>query len=168
MKTKILLLLAHPDFEKSVANKAMSEAVKDLDNIKTINVATKPATTENYHDDVKEADVIVMQFPIWWASAPSCLKEWIDNCMLTFSDDPGLKGKRLMVACTTGSPYETYRAGGSNHFTIDELLRPYEMMANYSGMTYMTPFTIYGVMTPEGEKNIAEGAKAYKELLSSL
>ena len=168
MKPYILLLLAHPDFENSTANKAMVDAVKDLDNVTVVDVAKTPAKTENYHDLVKKADVIVMQFPVWWASAPSCLKEWIDVCMMPFMDNPGLTGKRLMVACTTGSPYETYRAGGSNHFTIDELLRPYEMTANYSGMTYMTPFTVYGTMTPAGAQNITDGARAYKALLSAL
>lgn len=168
MKPNILLLLAHPDFEKSVANKAMIEAIRTLPNLKIVDVAKTDATPANYYADVKAADVIVMQFPIWWASAPACLKEWIDVCMMPFTDDPGVKGKRFMAACTTGSPSSTYRAGGSNHFTIDELLRPYQMMANYSGMTYLTPFAIYGVMTADADDNIASGALSYRKLLESL
>ena len=43
-------------------------------------------------------------------------------------------GKRLVVATTTGSEYEAYRSGGRNGFTMDELLRPYQVSARVARM----------------------------------
>lgn len=169
MKPNILILLAHPAFdEQSVANKAMIDAVKPLENVKIMDVAKTPAAPANYYDAVKDADVVVMQFPIWWSSAPACMKEWIDVCMMPFTENPGVKGKKFMVACTTGSPESAYRAGGYDHYTVDEMLRPYQMMAEYAGFTYLTPFALYGTAGDDAASNIKKGAEAYKKLLSGL
>ena len=79
-----------------------------------------------------------------------------------------MKGKKLLVATTTGVAAEEYHAGGAEGFTIDEILRPYQVTAMYSGMTYLRPFAIYGTMMPDAEERIAEGSKAYKALLETL
>lgn len=168
MAHNILILLAHPRFDESKANAAMVKAASELTNVKVINIAKTPMETANYIDAVKKADVIVFQFPTWWMGAPDCLKAWEDKFMIDFMENPGFKDKKLLVATTTGSPEECYRAGGTNQFTIDELMRPYQASANYAGLEYLTPFTIYGTMAPGAENRIAKGAMAYKELLATL
>lgn len=168
MKTNILILLAHPNYKDSRANRAMIDAVSDMENVKIRNLQDVEPTPDNYRDDVAKADIIIFQFPTWWLHSPWPLEQWMDACMLPFMDNPGFKGKRLMVATTTGSGYSSYRAGGACQFTIDELMRPYQVSALYSGLGYITPFAIYGTMTPDAEKNIAEGAKAYRSLLESF
>ena len=167
MVNNILILLGHPHIEGSKANAAMIKAASELTNVKVINVAKTPADKTLYAEAVKDADVIVFQFPTYWMTAPACLKEWEDKFMLDLMDNPGLKGKKLMVATTTGAP-EEYYTEGEGHLTIAQLSAPFHGSANYCGMEYLKPFAIYGTMAPGAEERIAEGAKAYKLLLASL
>ncbi|MDE6576393.1 MAG: NAD(P)H-dependent oxidoreductase [Opitutales bacterium] len=169
MDKNVLVLSAHPDIaEKSKACAALLSAVKDLPKVRVMDLSEIPATVENYYERVKAASVIVLQFPFWWGSAPAILKTWIDTLMLGFLEDPSMKGKRLLVATSVGSGPEVYRAGGAEQFTVDEILRPFQVMAIYSGMTYLTPFVLYGTMLPDAEQRIQRGAKEYRALIEQL
>lgn len=165
---KILLLSAHPDIKNSKACAAMLKAAKELSNVKVKDLYQIPLEVENYLDDVKNADVLVFQFPLWWGAAPAMLKSWLDNFMLGFMENPGMKGKQLLIATAAGVGAEEYRAGGAEQFTLDEILRPFQVTAIYTGMAYLRPFAIYGTMSDNAEDNISEGVKAYKSLLESL
>lgn len=81
---------------------------------------------------------------------------------------PAVAGKPLTVVTTTGSEYEAYRSGGRNRFTVDELLRPYQVSAIHSGMSWQTPIVVYGMGTADAGKNIAEGANLYKQRVEML
>ena len=167
-KKEVLILLAHPDMSASKANAAMIEAVKDFTFVRVINIYEAPFTAETYTEAVREAKHIVFQFPFYWASAPHLLKKWCDELFGALLADPGVKGKTLTVATTTGSEYEAYRAGGRNMFTIDELLRPYQVLANHTGMAWQTPFVLYGTSLPDADKRITAGAAAYRGKIFSM
>ena len=164
----ILILLVHPDLKNSKANKALINAVEDLPNVKVIDLYDTPMDVEYYKKALNEAKAVIFQFPFYWASAPSVLKKWCDEIFTSFGQTPVIQKKPLLVVTTTGSEYEAYRAGGRNQFTIDELLRPYQLLANHSGMIWQTPFVVYGVGLPNGEESIAMGAKAYRERIETL
>ncbi|MDR1344853.1 MAG: NAD(P)H-dependent oxidoreductase [Tannerellaceae bacterium] len=163
---KVTILLAHPNYPQSVANKTLVEAVKNLPGLTVIDIYASPFTLDTYKKAVGEAATIVFQFPFHWLSAPSMLKKWCDEIFGGLLED--VKGKQLLVATTTGSEYEAYRSGGRNLFTIDELLRPYQALANHAGMSWHTPFALYGATLPTAPASIAAGAKAYKELIGKL
>jgi Putative NADPH-quinone reductase (modulator of drug activity B) len=167
-KKEVLILLAHPDIASSKANAALLQQVKDLDFVRVINIYEAPFEPATYTEAFREADHIVFQFPFYWASAPHLLKKWCDEIFGAIMADPGIKGKTLTVATTTGSEYEAYRSGGRNMYTMDELLRPYQVLANHSGMVWQTPFVLYGASLPDAEKRIKESAPAYREKISSL
>lgn len=164
--SKVLILLAHPQFEKSKANKAMIAAVENIKNVEVVDIYSAPFTVEYYKPKVEAAEIIVFQFPFYWASAPSQMKKWTDEIFMAMA--PSVNGKKLMVATTTGSEYEAYRSGGRNKFTMDELLRPYQMQANHSGMIWQTPFVLYGTALPDGAKAVSAGAKEYKKIITEL
>lgn len=168
MGKNILILSAHPDIEKSKACSAMLNVIKDIENVKVVDIYKTPLKVENYIDDVKNADVLVFQFPFWWGSAPAMLKSWLDTFMLGFLENPGMKGKSLLIATTTGVAEEEYHSGGAEQFTVDEILRPYQVTAIYSGMTYLKPFVLYGTMMPDAEQQICKRTKDYKVLIESL
>jgi len=161
-KKEVLILLAHPDMSTSKANAAMIDAVKDFPFVRIINIYEAPFDVRTYTEAFREAKHIVFQFPFYWASAPHLLKKWCDELFGTLMSDPGVKGKTLTVATTTGSEYEAYRSGGRNRYTIDELLRPYEVLAHHSGMLWQTPFVLYGTSLPDAQKRISLGAAGYK------
>ena len=167
-KKEVLILVAHPDIASSKANAAMLQQIKDLDFVQVINIYEAPFEPSTYTEAFREANHIVFQFPFYWASAPHLLKKWCDEIFGAIMTDPGIKGKTLTVATTTGSEYEAYRSGGRNMYTMDELLRPYQLLANHSGMVWQTPFVLYGASLPDAEKRIKEGAPAYREKIKSL
>lgn len=164
----VVILLAHPNFKESRANKALIDAVKDIPGVVIMDLYAKPFDAEAYKKILSEAKAVVFQFPFYWASAPSRLKKWLDEIFTPLAGTEVVKGKPLMVATTTGSEYEAYRSGGRNHFTMDELLRPYQLVANHSGMVWQTPHVVYGVSAPAGEENIKEGARVYRRRIELL
>jgi glutathione-regulated potassium-efflux system ancillary protein KefG len=163
---KAVILLAHPNYAQSVANKALVEAVKGLPGVTVIDIYAAPFTVETYKQPVSEASTLVFQFPFHWLSAPSLLKKWCDELFGGVMDT--IKGKKLLVATTTGSEYEAYRSGGRNLFTLDEYLRPYQGLANHSGMVWQTPFVVYGASLPTAPASIEAGAGSYKKLIQSF
>jgi glutathione-regulated potassium-efflux system ancillary protein KefG len=167
-KKDVLILVAHPDMKTSKANAALIGAVKDLPYVKIINLYETPFTPESYREAFGEAQSVVFQFPFYWASAPYLLKKWCDEIFGDIQDNPGVKGKKLLVVTTTGSEYETYRTGGRNMYTIDELLRPYQLLANHSGMVWQIPFALYGTMLPDVNARVEAGAPAYRDRISDL
>jgi len=168
MSKKILVLVAHPDMAHSRANKAMTEALAGMDDAKVINVATEKKDAAGWAEVVAWADVVVYQFPMWWGGAPAALKEWQDSVLIGLMKQPGMKGKQHLCAVTTGSPEAAYHSGGIDLFTIDELLRPYQVSAVVCGMTWLSPFVLYGTAGPKGNDNIADGARRYRETIERL
>ena len=67
-------------------------------------------------EKLKAADLVILQFPLWWFGLPAMLKGWVDRVMtMGFAygggkhyDQGGLKGRRAMLALTTGGPETSY------------------------------------------------------------
>ena len=98
------------------------------------------------------ADTVIFHFPLWWFSMPAILKGWVDRVFvygriygngLTFETGP-LKGKRAMLALTTGGPESSYSEGGV-HGDLDVLLHSvHHGMFRFTGMEALTPFVAWG------------------------
>ena len=62
------------------------------------------------------ADVIVLQFPMFWFSMPSLLERWMECTFLHGfahgSTGDKLRGKKLVISYTTGAPAEAFTAAG--------------------------------------------------------
>ncbi|MCI3984850.1 NAD(P)H-dependent oxidoreductase [Bacillus vallismortis] len=169
---KILVLAVHPHMETSVVNKAWTEELSQHKNItvrelykeypdEAIDVAKEQQLCEQY-------DRIVFQFPFYWYSSPPLLKKWQD-LVLTFgwafgAEGNALHGKELMLAVSTGSEAEKYQAGGANHYSISELLKPFQATSNLIGMKYLPPYVFYGVKYATQEE-IALSAKRLTEYI---
>ena len=164
---KVVILLAHPNIKASQANKALIDAVSDIEGVAVFNLYELSEDIE-WSKIISDTSAVIYQFPFYWMSAPSLLKKWQDEVFTFLSKTPAVAGKPLMVVTTTGSEYEAYRSGGRNRFTTDELLRPYQGSAIHSGMVWQTPIVIYGMGTADAGKNIAEGANLYKQRVEML
>ncbi len=165
----VLLLLAHPDFKNSRANKALIDAVKELPGVEVENLYDRkgaPFDTDDYRRRIAATGTLVFQFPFYWASAPSEMKRWIDEVFTVLARERAVAGKRLLIATTAASEYDAYRSGGRNRFTADELLRPFQMTALHAGMEWLTPFVVYGLR--DDAEAAREQAPDYRRLLLSL
>lgn len=169
---KVVILLAHPNMKESQANKALTDAVKDMDEVAVYNLYElhneSTFNVDEWSKIISDASAVIYQFPFYWMSAPSLLKKWQDEVFTHLSKTPAVAGKPLMIVTTTGSEYDAYRSGGRNRFTTDELLRPYQGSAIHSGMAWQTPIVVYGMGTADAGKNIAEGANSYKQRIEML
>ncbi|NJL37987.1 MAG: hypothetical protein HC879_01320 [Leptolyngbyaceae cyanobacterium SL_5_9] len=177
---KVLVVLAHPNFEKSRGNRALIEAICELPSV-TIHHLYKQYSQWQIDVQAEQAlliqqDLIVFQHPLYWYSVPPLLKKWMDD-VLTFGfafgqDGTALKGKELMPVITTGGLPELYAAGGGANFTISELLRPIQQTATFCGMGYKTPFVVYGFLPQELEipgaitdEQLFQEANRYRQFL---
>jgi glutathione-regulated potassium-efflux system ancillary protein KefG len=172
---RVLVLYAHPNHDMSRTNRALRAAIEGLTGV------TVHDLYDSYPDlfvDVRreqrlllEHDVLVLQHPMQWYSAPAIVKEWedsvLENGWAYGEGGDKLRGKRFMQAITTGGHAESYRHGGKAHFTIPELLRPFEQMADYCGMVYLPPFVTHSAGEIEADTIVAQAAR-YRALLEAI
>lgn len=157
--TKTLIIMSHPDVTQSTSQQFLLAAIKGEEQIQIRHLELILAERENNHFDkrieracLQEADRIILQFPLYWYQCPSVMKQWMDE-VLTLNLPPKDKEKELGIVVTVGAKKDRYTAGGSVGFGIEELLRPYQALANQLGWKYQTPFVIYQFQyLPEAQK----------------
>ncbi|HLW26841.1 MAG TPA: NAD(P)H-dependent oxidoreductase [Kiloniellales bacterium] len=105
------------------------------------------------------ADVLLLQFPLWWFSMPAVLKGWVERVYsygfaygigrhddTRWGDRYGegrLAGKKAMLIVTTGGWHEHYSARGING-PMEELLFPiHHGILYYPGYDVLPPFILY-------------------------
>ncbi|WP_411037097.1 NAD(P)H-dependent oxidoreductase [Shinella sp. BYT-45] len=151
--SKTLILLFHPDLDRSRANAALARAAARLPGVEVADMyALYPDGRIDAGREVARllsADRIVLQFPIQWYCAPPLLKAW-QNAVLTRmyyvayeAEGRLLEGKPLLVVATAGNVPEAYAPTGANRFTMAELLRPLEATAHRCGLPWQPPFLLY-------------------------
>lgn len=126
------------------------------------------------HEKLLWADMLILQFPLWWYTMPAILKGWVDRVYAygfaygvgEHSDrhwgdrfgEGTLAGKRAMLIVTTGGWEEHYAARGVNG-PIDDLLFPINHgILYYPGYDVLPPFVAYRVdrLDTAGFEAIAE------------
>ena len=172
---KILILFAHPRFEKSKTNRAL------LQNIKERQGVTLNDLYEQYPDfniDVEREkelliahQIIIWHHPLYTYSAPALLKQWID-LVLEYGwahgkDGDFLKNKIIFNTLTAGGTREVYTRGGYNRFTIREFLAPFEQTATLCKMIYLPPFTVQGTHLLT-EESLQQHVELYHTLIDRL
>ena len=146
--TKTLIIMSHPDVTQSSSQQFLLAAIKGEEQIQIRHLESILAEQENNHFDkrieracLQDADRIIFQFPLYWYQCPSVMKQWMDE-VLTLNLSQKVK-KKFGIVVTVGAKQDRYTAGGSVGFGIEELLRPYQALANQLGWEYQTPFVIY-------------------------
>jgi NAD(P)H dehydrogenase (quinone) len=144
-------------------------------------------------DDVKAeianllwADMLILQFPLWWFAMPAILKGWVDRVFAyhfaygvgehsdrRWGDRYGegtLAGKRAMVIVTVGGWEEHYAPRGING-PIDDLLFPINHgILYYPGYDVLPPFVAYRVdrLQDKGFEPIAESLRERMRTLETI
>ena len=143
--SKILVVLAHPNIESSLGNRTIVEKFKSLHPEAEIDELYK--LYPDFRIDVKreqqkllKADYIILQFPMYWYNAPALLRQWFESVLehgfAYGSTGKALKGKKLILSITTGSPYDAYRVGGFQNFSIEDLTKGFHQLANLCSMKW--------------------------------
>ena len=172
---KVLVVFAHPAFQRSRVNRALVAAARAMEGV------TVHDLYETYPDfliDVKDEqklleghDAVVIQHPFFWYSSPALVKEWLD-LVLEYrwaygEGGEALKGKIMAQAISAGGPEDAYCRKGYNHFSVRELLAPYEQTARLCGMGYAEAFIVHGANNLD-RSALAHHSQRYTAWLGAL
>lgn len=175
----IIVISGHNDLESSVANKTiLAELEKSLDNSEFVYLDKLYPTYQidalKEQDKLLDKDIILLQFPLFWYAMPALLKRWFETVLVHGfshgSKGNKLKGKRLLLSFTTGSPAEAYTLGGPRSYPIEDFLLPIKAIADLAGLEYMGYVYTGGVsyqnrITPEGLELIKQKALSHVDKL---
>jgi glutathione-regulated potassium-efflux system ancillary protein KefG len=175
MKNRILILFAHPRFEKSASNAIL---LKHIPHSPDITVHDLYERYPDFNIDVEYEktqlsthDIIIWQHPFYWYSAPPLLKQWIDIVLeFGWAYGPGgtkLQGKIIFNTITSGGQRSAYSKEGYNRFTVKELLAPFNQTAALCKMTYLPPFALHGTHRLTKEEAF-QTAGLYQRLIEVL
>lgn len=141
-KVKTLVIIAHPEVKDSNSQQFLIDSSQKLDNVTTHILKEEEINVKKEQALLLEYDRIIFQFPMYWYSAPYLLKKWIDSVFDDVLLKGGLKDKELGLIVTLGLSEEAFATGRSENYTLSELFRPFEALANKCGMTYLPIFAV--------------------------
>jgi len=131
---------------------------------------------------IEQADLLILQYPMWWYGPPAILKGWLDRVFVygrTYTgrqryDRGYFRGKRALLSVTTGGPEATFQYNGRNG-DIEHLLWPMQFSLYYVGFTVLAPFVAFGVegglkysAADEMARRLADYQRGYEAALRAL
>jgi glutathione-regulated potassium-efflux system ancillary protein KefG len=172
---KILILFAHPAFQKSHVNRQL---VSGLDSIEGVTFRDLYELYPEYDINIKleqeilmDHDCIIFHHPMYWYNIPSILKEWMDLVLqhgwAYGKVGTALQGKYFFNALTTGGPIQAFQKSGMHSHTVQELLIPIILTAQRCGMINLPPFVVHGTHAMEPD-DIEVFKNDYQQLLISI
>lgn len=113
---------------------------------------TIPAAVLAEIANLDRADLLILQYPMWWHLPPAMLKGWLDRVLIygeVYASQKRFEkgrfvGRRAMLSLTVGTSADTYAFDGRSG-DIDLLLWPVNFSLAYVGYTVLSPFIAYGV-----------------------
>jgi len=138
--------------------------------------------TQSLAPDIQEeldkllwADLLILNFPIYWFSVPAILKGWIDRVLVSgvcyggkrFYDQGGLAGKKALVTVTLGGREHMF-GEGAIHGPLEDMLRPLlRGTLAYVGLDVLPPFVAWHVPYISADAR-AQFLVGYHERLENL
>lgn len=111
-----------------------------------------PADVQRHLQLLQAADLVILQFPLWWFAAPAILKGWLDRVLVygpmynsrRRHEHGAMRGKRALPSVTTGSSARACGMDGREGNTR-LLLWPLMYSLRYVGFEVMEPHVVHGV-----------------------
>lgn len=108
---------------------------------------------DNFTDDIRQeqaellkADLLVIQFPMWWYSMPAILKGYFDRVFaygFAYGTGKALAGKKVLVCSTVGAPSFFWQPGERG--TVPDIYRHLLMgTLAFCGMQVYEPYIVHG------------------------
>ncbi|PHM64755.1 glutathione-regulated potassium-efflux system ancillary protein KefG [Xenorhabdus stockiae] len=170
---KVLLVYIHPEPQGSVVNKVLLQTVQELENV---TVHDLYGCYPDFFIDVpaeqkllSEHQIIVFQHPLYTYSCPALLKEWMDRVLsrdFIGGTEPMLRNKYWRSVITTGEPEGAFCSSGHNRYSMEDILRPFELVASMCHMHWLSPMILYWARRQPPEVLVSH-ANAYWEWLKA-
>lgn len=167
-----LIILAHPHYETSLANKALINTL--LSRKPDIEVRDIHKLYPDYRINAQaeqaallQHQAVIFQYPLYWYNMPAILKQWFDTVFeyrfAYGSEGDKLKDKLFIPSFTVGAPENGYCALGEHHFRVQEFCKNLEQTAYYAQMRYVDPFYFHGTSTNAGYTEAEISAKSARQ-----
>ena len=174
--SSLIVYYAHPGHKFSHANRQMARVASQVDGITYVDLY-RDYPRFDIDADVEqqrllEHEVVLFQFPMFWYSTPSILKEWqdlvLEHGFAYGSGGDKLEGKRMLLAITAAGPEDAYSTGGYQHYPIRDFLRPLEQTARLCGMRFSSPYVLFASLKAPNDGRIDPHVEGYRRLLSAI
>lgn len=166
---KTLVVVGHPHLEESTVSKGWVDGLRAM---------SDPDLTIHYLADacgsgmtfdveaeknlLREADRVILQFPLYWMSVPGVMKCWIDQVWGAGSAAGGegtLDGKLIDLATSAGVPSEeVYGEGG-----LQGLFIPIISSIDYAGAKFGRIFSFFSADAEDVSERLPESVEYYKQ-----
>lgn len=150
---------AQVDAEDSIEPDLSRPFKASMDSKRDFQNGTQSADIAAEQEKLRQADMVIFQFPLWWFSMPAIMKGWFDRVYAygfaygvgEHSDthwgdrygEGNMTGKRAMLVVTTGGWDSHYAPRGING-PIEDLLFPIQHgMLHYPGFEVLPPQVFY-------------------------
>jgi len=173
---RVIVYYAHPGQRFSRANARMWARAGQVTGVTCVDLyADYPRFNINVdreQDRLRAHDAIVFQFPMFWYSTPSLIKEWqdlvLEHGFAYGAGGTALQGKAMQLAVTAAGPGDAYSASGYQRHAIRDFLRPLEQTAHLCHMTFLTPYILFAALLHKENTHIEQNADGYATLLKRL
>ena len=173
---RLIVYYAHPGHKFSQVNRLMARTAAALDGITFVDLnydyPRMDIDVDVEQRRLLEHDVILFQFPLFWYSTPSIIKEWqdlvLEHGFAYGSGGDKLTGKRLMVAVTAAGPEDAYTEQGYQHYPIRTFLTPLECTASLCHMQFVPPYVLYAALQAPSAGLTQPHADGYRRLLEAI
>ena len=173
---RLIVYYAHPGHKYSTANRQMVAEARKVDAITFVDLYAEYPRFEINIDREQQRlldhDVVLFQFPMFWYSTPSLLKEWIDLVLehgfaYGYQGDK-LTGKCMVLAVTAAGNQDAYTQQGYQHYPIRTFLTPLEQTAKLCHMEFSAPYVLYGSLSAEERGELQQHVDGYRSLLEAI
>jgi glutathione-regulated potassium-efflux system ancillary protein KefG len=172
----LIVYYAHPGHKHSHVNRYMARAGARVGGITFVDLyADYPRFDINVDVEQKrllEHDVILFQFPVFWYSTPSILKEWqdlvLEHGFAYGSNGDKLEGKQMLLAVTGAGPADAYTDQGYQHYPLRTFLTPLEQTARLCSMHFTAPYVLYGALQAPDAGQVEPHVDGYRQLLEAI
>ncbi|MFD1454650.1 NAD(P)H-dependent oxidoreductase [Levilactobacillus lanxiensis] len=143
-----LVLVSHPHLADSTSQQFLKASLPANEDIIWEHIESQPTLdVAKEQDQLRHADRIILQFPLYWYAAPAGLKQWEDTVLtrtFVYGDHRyPLADKELGIVVTTGMPGKAFQRGGAEQITLDAALAPLAAVAERAKMTWLPIFAIH-------------------------
>jgi len=168
----IVLVYAHPHPARSIANRALLAAVRDLPGLElrslydlypdfSIDIEAERAV-------LSAARLVIWQHPLYWYSVPALLKLWFEGVLgegwAYGEGGAALAGKDCLWVTSTGALEEAYAATGKHGLPFATFVPPVQQTARFCGMNWLEPIVVHGAHR-SGQEGLQRAAAAYRNRL---
>jgi glutathione-regulated potassium-efflux system ancillary protein KefF len=170
----ILLVYAHPHHTRSVAQRVLLDAVRDLPQVSVnslydrypdfaIDVGAEQAA-------LAKARLVIWQHPLYWYSAPALLKLWFEAVLTrgwAFGDGgTALAGKDCLWVTSTGAAAHDYQPQGMHQHPFEAFEPTIKQTAQFCLMRWLEPVVVHGAHRVE-RSVLEQHAASYRRRLET-